>query len=243
MDDHFNLIDSPCSVRHRGNKAEKHGYSDTEKGVMTVENMLEESGALSSHLPVDRYEQERGRECCERVVINISGLRFETQLKTFNQFPKTLLGDPRKRMRFFDPLRNEYFFDRNRPSFDAILYYYQSGGRIRRPVNVPIDIFSEEINFYQLGEEAMEKFREDEGFIKEEERILPNNEFQKQDGYFQLSGSDYSSLNKLSIITQPTLQRKNTCSLEAEMSIILTHHNGNPGAQHATNTNNETLGL
>ncbi|KAJ7998735.1 hypothetical protein DPEC_G00207960 [Dallia pectoralis] len=181
MDDQFNLIDSPCSVRHRGGSggAASHGHSETERGVMTVENMFE-SGALSSHLSAGRYEQERGRECCERVVINISGLRFETQLTTFNQFPKTLLGDPRKRMRFFDPLRNEYFFDRNRPSFDAILYYYQSGGRIRRPVNVPIDIFSEEINFYQLGEEAMEKFREDEGFIKEEERVLPNNEFQKQ---------------------------------------------------------------
>ncbi|ELW65244.1 Potassium voltage-gated channel subfamily A member 3 [Tupaia chinensis] len=76
-------------------------------------------------------------------------------------------------MRYCDPLRNEYFFDRNRPSFDAILYYYQSGGRIRRPVNVPIDIFSEEIRFYQLGEEAMEKFREDEGFLREEERPLP----------------------------------------------------------------------
>ncbi|XP_029539810.2 potassium voltage-gated channel subfamily A member 3-like [Oncorhynchus nerka] len=180
MDDHFKLIDSPRSVRHRGNNVENHCYFETEKDVMTVENMLEESAALSSHLSVDRYERERGRDCCERVVLNISGLRFETQLKTFNQFPKTLLGDPRKRMRYFDPLRNEYFFDRNRPSFDAILYYYQSGGRIRRPVNVPIDIFSEEINFYQLGEEAMEKFREDEGFIKEEERILPNNEFQKQ---------------------------------------------------------------
>ncbi|KAG6935374.1 potassium voltage-gated channel subfamily A member 3, partial [Chelydra serpentina] len=119
-------------------------------------------------------------ECCERVVINISGLRFETQLKTLAQFPQTLLGDPRKRMRYFDPLRNEYFFDRNRPSFDAILYYYQSGGRIRRPVNVPIDIFSEEIRFYQLGEEAMEKFREDEGFIREEQRPLPDKEFQRQ---------------------------------------------------------------
>ncbi|XP_049621687.1 potassium voltage-gated channel subfamily A member 3 [Suncus etruscus] len=120
-------------------------------------------------------------DCCgERVVINISGLRFETQLKTLCQFPETLLGDPKRRMRYFDPLRNEYFFDRNRPSFDAILYYYQSGGRIRRPVNVPIDIFSEEIRFYQLGEEAMEKFREDEGFLREEERPLPRRDFQRQ---------------------------------------------------------------
>ncbi|CAL8368068.1 unnamed protein product [Lota lota] len=141
-------------------------------------NMLEESAALPGHHSLDRYEPDH--ECCERVVINISGLRFETQLKTLSQFPETLLGDPKKRMRYFDPLRNEYFFDRNRPSFDAILYYYQSGGRIRRPVNVPIDIFSEEIRFYELGEEAMEKFREDEGFIKEEERPLPDNEFQRQ---------------------------------------------------------------
>ncbi|GIY53106.1 potassium voltage-gated channel protein Shaker, partial [Caerostris extrusa] len=29
---------------------------------------------------------------CERVVINVSGLRFETQLRTLNQFPDTLLG-------------------------------------------------------------------------------------------------------------------------------------------------------
>ncbi|KAH1004353.1 hypothetical protein HUJ04_004118 [Dendroctonus ponderosae] len=89
---------------------------------------------------------------CERVVINVSGLRFETQLRTLNQFPDTLLGDPARRIRYFDPLRNEYFFDRNRPSFDAILYYYQSGGRLRRPVNVPLD---------------------------EEEKPLPGREFQR----------------------------------------------------------------
>ncbi|XP_068163127.1 potassium voltage-gated channel subfamily A member 5 [Antennarius striatus] len=116
----------------------------------------------------------------ERVLINIAGLRYETQLGTLNQFPDTLLGDPAKRIKYFDPLRNEYFFDRNRPSFDGILYFYQSGGKIRRPVNVSIDVFADEIRFYQLGEEAMERFREDEGFIKEEEKPLPQNEFQKQ---------------------------------------------------------------
>ncbi len=138
--------------------------------------MDETSSPLQGHPQDSQYSPE----CCERVVINISGLRFETQLKTLAQFPDTLLGNPKKRMRYFDPLRNEYFFDRNRPSFDAILYYYQSGGRLRRPVNVPLDMFSEEIKFYELGEEAMEKFREDEGFIREEERPLPENEFQRQ---------------------------------------------------------------
>uniref|UniRef100_UPI00398E4530 potassium voltage-gated channel subfamily A member 4-like n=1 Tax=Pristiophorus japonicus TaxID=55135 RepID=UPI00398E4530 len=117
---------------------------------------------------------------CERVVINVSGLRFETQAKTLEHFPDTLLGDAGKRMGYFDPLRNEYFFDRNRPSFDAILYYYQSGGRLKRPVNVPFDIFAEEIKFYELGDEAMLKFREEEGFVKEEDKPLPDDEFKRQ---------------------------------------------------------------
>ncbi|KAK9526002.1 hypothetical protein VZT92_016662 [Zoarces viviparus] len=150
--------------------------------VLVPGENLDETVALAALSAQDVYDPERAekQDCCERVVVNISGLRFETQLKTLAQFPSTLLGDPRKRMRFFDPLRNEYFFDRNRPSFDAILYYYQSGGRLRRPVNVPVDIFMEEITFYELGEEVIENFKEDEGFIKEEERPLPENEFQRQ---------------------------------------------------------------
>ncbi len=61
----------------------------------------------------------------QRVIINISGLRYETQLRTLQRFTDTLLGDSSKRAQYYDPLRDEYFFDRNRPSFDAILYYYQ----------------------------------------------------------------------------------------------------------------------
>ncbi|XP_076022249.1 potassium voltage-gated channel subfamily A member 10 [Genypterus blacodes] len=134
------------------------------------------------------------KECCDdlfidtggpdegdqKVLINIAGLRFETLLKTLDQFPDTLLGDPSKRMVYFDPMRNEYFFDRNRPSFDGILYYYQSGGKIRRPANVPLDVFSDEIVFYELGSEAMDQFREEEGFIKDPEVPLPTNEMHKQ---------------------------------------------------------------
>ncbi|XP_078275592.1 potassium voltage-gated channel subfamily A member 3-like [Rhinoraja longicauda] len=119
---------------------------------------------------------ERG----ERVVINVAGLRYETRLATLSQFPDSLLGDPAQRLRYFDPLRNEYFFDRSRPCFDGILYFYQSGGRVRRPVNVSIDMFADEIRFYRLGPEAMERFGEDEGFIQEKERELPRREFQKQ---------------------------------------------------------------
>ena len=64
---------------------------------------------------------------------------------------------------------------------------------------MPLDIFSEEIQFYELGESAITKFRyinklgvkkslnndfffyrEDEGFIKEEEKPLPTNDLQRK---------------------------------------------------------------
>ncbi|RWS30875.1 uncharacterized protein B4U80_08491 [Leptotrombidium deliense] len=148
----------------------KQGSEDANKGGQYIQD-----GFDSRFLGTDH-----DHDLCERVVINISGLMFETQLRTLNTFPNSLLGDPKKRIRYFDPYRNEYFFDRNRLCFDAILYFYQSGGRLRRPANVPLDCFVEEINFFELGDDAFARFKEEEGFAKEEERILPSNEFQKK---------------------------------------------------------------
>jgi len=117
-------------------------------------------------------------DCGERVVINVSGLRVETRLVTLQRFPDTLLGDSGRRDHYFDALRNEYFFDRNRASFDAILYYYQSAGRLRRPNNVPLDVFLDEVTFYELGETVINKYREEEGFSREQEQPLPSNALQ-----------------------------------------------------------------
>lgn len=83
--------------------------------------------------------------------------------------------------RFFDPHRNEYFFDRNRSCFDAILYYYQSGGRIRKPPHVSLDIFFEEIQFFELGESAINSIKKEEGiFTDSDKKLLPKNEIKKK---------------------------------------------------------------
>jgi len=100
----------------------------------------------------------------ERVVINVSGMRFHTRRSTLERYPDTLLGDRSKRRRYLDPARRELFFDRNRPSFDAILYFYQSGGRLRRPLAVHPDIFIEELEFYQFDDDVIERFRRVEGY-------------------------------------------------------------------------------
>lgn len=116
----------------------------------------------------------------ERLVINVSGMIFETYLSTINRYPNTLLGNENKRNQYYNSTKNEYFFDRNRSSFDSILYYYQSQGRLRRPANVPVDIFLEEIRFFELGEEAVDQYRENEGYVKEEVKILPKNRMQRK---------------------------------------------------------------
>ncbi|XP_032751928.1 potassium voltage-gated channel subfamily A member 7 [Rattus rattus] len=118
--------------------------------------------------------------CCERLVLNVAGLRFETRARTLGRFPDTLLGDPVRRSRFYDGARREYFFDRHRPSFDAVLYYYQSGGRLRRPAHVPLDVFLEEVSFYGLGAAALARLREDEGCAVPPERPLPRRAFARQ---------------------------------------------------------------
>ena len=69
---------------------------------------------------------------------NVCGMVYETLKCTVERFPLTLLGDKTKRERFFVKSRNAYFFDRNRQTFEAILYYYQSGGMLIRPPTIPM---------------------------------------------------------------------------------------------------------
>ncbi|MCJ8738994.1 hypothetical protein PDJAM_G00041960 [Pangasius djambal] len=165
--------DGGGTVENESDKRSKEQRNKAEKGEKEHEGGKKEKGKRESR-------RSGGWALSERLAINVSGMRYETQLRTLAQFPNSLLGDPQRRLRYFDPLRNELFLDRNRFCFDAILYFYQSGGRLRRPANVPLDIFMDELRFYELGEEVMTRFRDDEGFPKEEPRPLPQNEIQRK---------------------------------------------------------------
>lgn len=118
------------------------------------------------------------------VSINVSGLRFQTFLETLERYPDTLLGDPVKRAPYYNPSTGEYFFDRHRHCFEALLYYYQSSGKLKRPENVSVDIFLKELKFFEMGDAVIEKFWALEGYKKPKETVLPKNKFQRQ--VFQL---------------------------------------------------------
>ena len=60
----------------------------------------------------------------EKIVINVSGRRFETWQNTLEKYPDTLLGSNEKDF-FYDEVLKEYFFDRDPEVFRHILNYYR----------------------------------------------------------------------------------------------------------------------
>ncbi|XP_029655346.1 potassium voltage-gated channel protein Shaker-like [Octopus sinensis] len=114
------------------------------------------------------------------ISINISGRKFELDKCYFKKFPKTLLGNPLKLNEYFDKTRNEYFFDRHRDSFEGIINYYQNEGNLKKPGNVDIDIFTREVEFFEIDRRSIENMYADEGigpYYVPKEINIPENFF------------------------------------------------------------------
>ncbi|CAF4436778.1 unnamed protein product [Rotaria socialis] len=131
-----------------------------------------------------------------RIRINVCGDRYETYETTLDIYPNTLLGNDKQRSFYYDEDRNEYFFDRHRSCFAAILYYYQSNGRLRRPDYVSLDIFLEEVLFFQLGSEAFSQIGKDEKITIVKRRRLPKNSIRR----FLWAITEYPDYSKLAKI-------------------------------------------
>lgn len=116
----------------------------------------------------------------DRVVINVSGEKYETREETLSRYPETLLGCPAKRLKYFDPRYQEYFFNRNRLAFDAILFYYQSYGRLIKPEVIPENIFVDEVRFFQIKSPLVVAREKTERSIRGDNAPLPKNSIQRK---------------------------------------------------------------
>ena len=112
--------------------------------------------------------------------INVCGMIYETLRSTLQRFPDTLLGDKSRLDLYYVKSRDFYYFDKNRQAFEAILYYYQTGGILIRPPNIPMPLFAEEVAFFDLGETVFMQLQKEEGYISDQERVLPTNELQRK---------------------------------------------------------------
>jgi potassium voltage-gated channel Shaw-related subfamily C protein 1 len=62
-----------------------------------------------------------------RVILNVGGTRFETCKTILKKIPATRLSRLTEALVNYDPVTNEYFFDRHPGVFSQILNYYRTG--------------------------------------------------------------------------------------------------------------------
>ncbi|CAG2055515.1 unnamed protein product [Timema podura] len=66
-----------------------------------------------------------------RVVLNVGGIRHETYKATLKKIPATRLSRLTEALANYDPILNEYFFDRHPGVFAQVLNYYRYDGNAR----------------------------------------------------------------------------------------------------------------
>ncbi|VDK56298.1 unnamed protein product [Cylicostephanus goldi] len=62
-----------------------------------------------------------------RVILNVGGIRHETYTHVLKKIPATRLSRLTPNLANYDPVLNEYFFDRHPGVFSMILNYYRTG--------------------------------------------------------------------------------------------------------------------
>jgi len=165
------------SKYRRASRAQRRLDSTTSE--LIVRNTSTDTERLIATAPDAAKSDVGRRRRAARLRINVSGQYFEIGHKALARHPETLLGDFARRTRYYDSERDELFFDRHRPSFEAIFAYYQTGGRLRRPFNVPDDIFLDELLFYELEPDAVDDYKRSEGYAFEE-LPMPSNLLQRR---------------------------------------------------------------
>ncbi|CAF1528696.1 unnamed protein product [Rotaria magnacalcarata] len=89
------------------------------------------------------------------VILNVGGMRFETQRTTLKKLPATRLSKLTPQLSFYDPVLNEYFFDRHPGVFSQILNYYRTG-KLHYPTNVCGPLFEDELSYWGIQREEVE---------------------------------------------------------------------------------------
>ena len=90
-----------------------------------------------------------------RIVLNVGGIRFETYKTTLKKIPATRLSRLTEALVNYDPVLNEYFFDRHPGVFSQILNYYRTG-KLHYPSHVCGPLFEEELEFWGLDSNQVE---------------------------------------------------------------------------------------
>lgn len=89
-----------------------------------------------------------------RIIINVSGRKFETWEKTLQKYPQTLLGSLELDS-FYDKEKKEYFFDRDPIFFRHVLNFYRRG-KLHFSLDECGRSYKEELKFFRISQDRME---------------------------------------------------------------------------------------
>ncbi|XP_050447278.1 potassium voltage-gated channel protein Shal isoform X5 [Cataglyphis hispanica] len=104
---------------------------------------------IATHpLPPPPIPKDRRKADDEKLLINVSGRRFETWRNTLEKYPDTLLGSNEREF-FYDEDSKEYFFDRDPDIFRHILNYYRTG-KLHYPKHECLTSYDEELAFFGI---------------------------------------------------------------------------------------------
>ncbi|ESO12766.1 hypothetical protein HELRODRAFT_63495 [Helobdella robusta] len=90
-----------------------------------------------------------------RVTLNVGGIRHETYKTTLKKIPATRLSRLTEALANYDPVLNEYYYDRHPGVFAQILNYYRTG-KLHYPTDVCGPLFEEELEFWGLDANQVE---------------------------------------------------------------------------------------
>ncbi|XP_066588404.1 potassium voltage-gated channel protein Shaw-like [Prorops nasuta] len=94
-------------------------------------------------------------ELNDRVILNVGGIRHETYKSTLKKIPATRLSRLTEALVNYDPILNEFFFDRHPGVFAQVLNYYRTG-KLHYPTDVCGPLFEEELEFWGLDSNQVE---------------------------------------------------------------------------------------
>lgn len=153
-------VDAPPTHRSQMRPASSTTTTTTTSAPVNLFNVGPgaDSASVGNGVPlVAAVAQLNNGDCDQqnRVTLNVGGIRYKVYKSTLKKIPATRLSRLTESLANYDPLNNEYFFDRHPGVFAQILNYYRTG-KLHYPTNVCGPLFEDELDYWGLDSNQVE---------------------------------------------------------------------------------------
>ena len=128
--------------------------NNSSSSAISMNVIQSQSDSIISKL-VQRSDTSHTNTSNKKITINVGGIRYETYHETLKTITDSRLANLSKTNSDYDPIRNEYFFDRHPSAFLAILNYFRTG-KLHAPLDMCANLFYEELNYWGINEYLIE---------------------------------------------------------------------------------------